>query len=79
MHLRWREQPQGGKRNLTLESGVDASHHCGPCSLVNSHDSGKRDSWMGLKWREAGADAVAIAAAEESALPTAALHVGHVA
>jgi hypothetical protein len=80
MHLRCNVQPQGGSRNLTLESGVvGTSHHCGPCCLVNSHVRGRRDSCTGRKWREAGADALAIAAAEESTFETEALHVGHVA
>jgi hypothetical protein len=34
---------------------------------------------MGRKWREAGAAALAIAAADESTFCTEALHVGHVA
>ncbi len=67
MHLRWSVQPQGGSKNLTFESAADdASHHCAPCCLVNSHVRGRRDSWMGRKWRAAGAEALAMAAADES-------------
>ena len=79
MHLRWMVQPQGGRRNLTLASGAETSHHCGPCNLVNSQTRGSRDSWIGLKCRAAGAEALAMAAAEESMLATDALQVGQVA